>query len=463
METKNLAVQSIPIAKIMANPKNPRRFKKPGAVEAKMASLKAIGQKTPAKLWRLSEAEKAETAQATGLPACPYEYGIIGGHLRWEAAQRLGWEFLNALVYDLTPDDVLLEAVMDNEDQKPHWLDRYQGYMDILQTQPGLTQAQLADLIGTDQQSISRVYKLMSLLDSQGKAVIYGQSVKSEDSYEIRERVAFALTGLEDATKTTPEARELMTKALAVVRKLEMTEAEAKELVEWVKDGSPVETYGEKPEIATPQDTPTGSTGSPQVGAGARNDSNIDRFAEYWKDLPKEVKVTHTKKGYRVVMDLSPSEAVPVVYGAMSNLEFLKGQSGEAEDLRYRNALPQVHKDAVKVWAEEKAERQSAVRSPQLAAKTKTKSEKPEIATPQNAPTGSTGSPQVGAGTRNDSGLDHKGFLGKIGDVIQKKTGLSPQDIKDSVENNLAKDAKQAANYQVRRVMRNFLRNIFKN
>lgn len=232
----------IPIEKLWPNPNQPRQFIRPGAIEAKMASLKAIGQKTIIKVWRLSETEKAAIGGIV-------EFGVVGGHLRLEAAKKLGWATLDALVYDLTPDQVLLEAFMDNEDEDPHWLDRYRGIEAIHLSQPGLKQPQLADLTGRSQWTVSRALKLTSLLNSQGISTIYSSAIKDENSQEISgisEKAAFALTGLEGAAKTTPEARDLIARALALVWEHRLTEAQVKELVAWVKGGQPLETFDPK-------------------------------------------------------------------------------------------------------------------------------------------------------------------------------------------------------------------------
>jgi hypothetical protein len=63
----------------------------------------------------------------------------------------------------------------------------------------------------------------------------------------------------------------------------------------------------------------------------------------------------------------------------------------------------------------------------------------------------------IRSGIRNDE----KGFLGKIGDVIQQKTGLTAEDLKEKAGDMLARDAKQAVNYEVRKGMRDILKDLF--
>ena len=475
METKNLEVQSILLTKIRPNPDNPRHVITQKMVDTLAASMKTAGLKNPVKVQRISEKPEIATPQdtptgSTGSPqvgAAPsgfakatpdkrnddYEYELISGHVRLAAAEKLGWEDIPAFVLDLTPKQALLEAILDNRGQQMTWLDLYQSIEQMLQIEPKPTQQLVADQLEVDQATVSRGLKLMRLLTPTSRDLIYENFIKP-NGYELPEIVVRRLTDLEDPSKSLEENQNLVERALKVVIDHEMTEPEAKELVFWVKSGHDPETFplrqgsggqvGEKPEIATAQDAPTGSTSSPQVGAGPRNDSE-DPYSAYWQGLPDKVKVTRGKKGYRVVMDLFPSEAVPVVYGAMSNWEYLKGQSGEAEDLRYRNALPQVHKDAVKARTQEM---QLGVRNEELG-----------ISKPKKQKEGAKAKKPLGV--NDQSQPVEKGFLGKFGDVIQQKTGLTPQDLKDGVKTMLAKDAKQAANYEVRRKMRNFFKDLF--
>ena len=106
-ETKPVEqIVEIPLAKIRLNPRNPRKTIRPGQVEAKAASLKAIGLETPIKVRLLTEEErKADPA---------YEYELVGGELRFRAAQSLAWANILAYVVEVKPGALLLKALMDN-------------------------------------------------------------------------------------------------------------------------------------------------------------------------------------------------------------------------------------------------------------------------------------------------------------------------------------------------------------
>lgn len=250
---------------------------------------------------------------------------------------------------------------------------------------------------------------------------------------------------------------------LKVVIERQMTEAEAQKLVKWVKSGHNPQDFGQKADKAV-QDPD-------------------DPYSSYWESLPEQVRVTRGKKGYRVVMDLTPAEAVPVVYGALSNREYLKGLAGQDEDKRYRDVLAKAHQAAVPLLKEEtaararaEADRKAALEAKQ-ALKAQKEAEKREklaakAAAREQAKSGQAGektlsgtgvasssTPAYSAGTPRNDG--NQGFLGKIGDMLQQKTGLAPQDLKAAAEGMLAKDAKQAVNYQIRKGMRDILKDMF--
>ncbi|HJT23165.1 MAG TPA: ParB N-terminal domain-containing protein, partial [bacterium] len=109
MEPTTPAVQAIPINKIKPNPNNPRHVIEPQSVEALTASMRAVGQQTPIKVRPLKAAgqkgerengEKERKDNENAMPQIPlnpplsngedFEYELIGGHLRLEAAKKLG-------------------------------------------------------------------------------------------------------------------------------------------------------------------------------------------------------------------------------------------------------------------------------------------------------------------------------------------------------------------------------------
>jgi len=465
MEPTPMTVQSILLTKIMANPRQPRRRFAPGSIPEMAESLKTLGQQTPAKVRPLTLEER------THHPG--FEFLMIGGHRRLAGAQLAGWTALDCIVLDILPAETHLAALMDNDSEEMDWWDWDLAIEEQDKANPDLTQRALAGRLGVSLTKVNTALKITKTLSPNARALVTqnldqaaapkGDFVpnwnKLKAPYQINEFVLLALADLADTLAVY--------RALKVALELHLTEQKAQKLVEWVKSGHNPEDYGQKADTAA-------------------QDPN-DPYSAYWANLPQQVKVSRGKKGYRVVMDLSPAEAVPVVYGAMSNWEHLKVLSGENHDLRYRNALHQVHQDAVPLRKKEVAEkaqaeagrkaaleakaaekaRKLAKRQAALQAKMEAKAQKqkPEIPASQPAPTlrepqGPEQSRRVGAAPRDDE-KGEKSFLGKIGDLVEQKTGLTPQDLKAKAEGMLAKDAVQAANYQIRRGMRNILKDLF--
>ena len=612
METNTLAVQSIPLTKIRPNPNNPRRVITDEAVEKKAISLKANGQESPVKL-RLLAHEERQAANHKGqppeiqIPSVPsgqalataptlrepqgpeqsrrveapprddgdlghdeIEYELIDGELRYRAALNLGWETLDSLVYEITAEDAEWKSVMSNEWEEMHWLVRAEAMERRLQKPPKITQQEIADKKGVDAAIVSRALKLVALLNASARLQIL-ERLKISAPYQVSEKAAFQLTLLEDPQKSPEENQSLVGRTLQVILNRQLTEPEAKRLVLRVKTGHDPETFGEKTTKSMPDDP----------------------LSRYWDALPGFVKVSQGKKGYEIRMTVPPSMAITAAYGAMSNMEYVKGLAQQPEDRMFRQALPEITQAAVKAWMEEqqsenkeaqqkevlrqarskaaaerKAQKDEAksrkaleketkaqrVQQAQIARqerteaskaqaaaelenhktvirqkaetlfgqspltdglvqkchegnkaealkaakfylsqsgsnpeeqasalegfkkdlnehgrmmkkagvtqtkprKTTVRSHQPEIPTSQTAP--------IGAAPRDDGSTKQNssgGLLDKLAEVVEQKTGLTAQDIKDGVEGMLAKDLKQAGNYEVRRVMRNFLKKIF--
>src|SRR5271170_6760934 len=101
----NLAqILQIPLAQIRPNPNNPRGPVNPADAQAMADSLREIGQKTPLKVRTLTEEEKVQFA--------PFEYLLIGGHVRLEGAKLADMETLQALdMPPRTPEEEEMDAL----------------------------------------------------------------------------------------------------------------------------------------------------------------------------------------------------------------------------------------------------------------------------------------------------------------------------------------------------------------
>jgi ParB/RepB/Spo0J family partition protein len=277
-----MEVQKIPMKLIRPNPNNPRPFIKPEDIKSMSTSLSAIGQQTAVKLRLLTDAEKKADPD--------HDYELVGGHIRYEGAKALGWKTLDATVQSLTPDQAELAALMDNRNRDMHWIAWYQAIEKRLQT-PGTTQQKVADELEISQSTVNRAVKLMGFLTPDARRAIYQTLINGTN--EVPENPVYLLTGLADAAQVE--------RALLVVLDRQMTEPEVKRLVSWVKKGNSPESF-------------------PQKGEGGDKAKEIsdDPQVKLWANLPKAVKVTKTKTGYKVEAYPTASEVGLFVYGAMS-------------------------------------------------------------------------------------------------------------------------------------------------
>ena len=199
------------------------------------------------------------------------------------------------------------------------------------------------------------------------------------------------------------------------------------------------------------------------------------------------------KTGYRVTFELAPSEAVPVVYGAMANWEHLKGLAGEPEDAQFRNALNQAHQDALPIRASEKAAQTKAETDHQAAeeaaaqkkaertaakvgaqqvkaqkaAEKQAAREAAKLLRAQKAKAGeealsgtgvasSSTSAYSAAIPRNDSKKSSDGILSQVTQAVKENLNNAPVQL----TGDLMRDGKSALNSVIRQGMKSVLKNL---
>jgi len=231
-------IQTIPLAAIKPNPHNPRRVITDQMVDNMAASLKSAGLKNPIKV----------TAHTDGT------YQVLSGHIRLAGAQKAGLESLPALVLSLTPEEALLEAILDNQGQPMSWLETYMAAESLLKANPELTQKEVAARLGLDPAYASRGVKLLKVLTDPSRGLIL-ENLKNPTGYKPSENAVFALTELDD-----PQRVE---EALKVVIAKGLTAPQTKKLVETIKGGTPAEAH--VPVKATPKPKSTATTPAPKA------------------------------------------------------------------------------------------------------------------------------------------------------------------------------------------------------
>jgi ParB family chromosome partitioning protein len=195
--TKSLGVRHIPIARIEANPENPRLLFEESALEELAASIREHGVLQPILVRPLGDG-----------------YQIVAGERRWRAATRAGLETIAALVEDLDDDAALEIAVIENlqrEDLSP--LEEATMYEKMV-TEHGYSIRKLAQKLGKDKgylenrlrladapeeikalvsvrkDTLSHAYELMKVQDPKKRKRLAAQVASGQLSLvKLRERI----------------------------------------------------------------------------------------------------------------------------------------------------------------------------------------------------------------------------------------------------------------------------------
>jgi len=234
------------------------------------ASLREIGQQTPAKVRALTEAER--------LADPDHDYELIGGHIRHAGALKAGLATLDCLVLDLTPEQAELAGLVDNQTTDMHWLDWVIAIEKLNQGPAKLKQQAIADRLGFSVGRVNNALKIAKALTPASRDLIFQQLKKLGPDKASSERPVLALAGLGD-----PHQVE---KALPVFLDRRMTEPQAQRLVKHLKEGKPLEDYNHQSASKSSQpgktDNPTAShpAHTPSVPAPKPNPTTLPELWE---------------------------------------------------------------------------------------------------------------------------------------------------------------------------------------
>ncbi|WP_278390429.1 nucleoid occlusion protein [Lactobacillus acetotolerans] len=143
---KDKQIQDIELAKIKANPNQPRR-------EFSDASIRELA----------STLDKDGLLQPIVVREKDDGYEIIAGERRYRAAQRLDWETIPAIVNNMSDDQAASLALIENlqrENLNP--IDEAEAYNNLMKLN-GLTQVSLAKNIGKSQSYVANKLRLLKL------------------------------------------------------------------------------------------------------------------------------------------------------------------------------------------------------------------------------------------------------------------------------------------------------------
>jgi ParB family chromosome partitioning protein len=169
--SKSRSAIEVPIARIVADPSQPREEFEPGSLERLAHSLKTRGQLQPIRV-------RWDEAQAT--------YVLICGERRWRAAQMAGLETLSCVVSEepLDAAAVLALQLIENclrEDLRP--IEQARAFKALMDGN-GWSGNQLAQVLGIAQPNVSRALKLLDLPEPVQQQVEQG-SLTPATAYEI--------------------------------------------------------------------------------------------------------------------------------------------------------------------------------------------------------------------------------------------------------------------------------------
>lgn len=176
-------LRDIPVTEIGSNPFQPRKSFKPEELRELQESLKSSGLLQPVTV-RPSTKGKG--------------YELIAGERRLRAASALGWETIPAVVKEMTDQEILTLALVENlqrSDLNP--VEEAEGY-DQLIRDFGYTQQSVAAMVGKDRSTIANVLRILQLPASVRKLLEKGDLTAGQ---------ARPLLGLEDESKIAAFAR----------------------------------------------------------------------------------------------------------------------------------------------------------------------------------------------------------------------------------------------------------------
>jgi ParB family chromosome partitioning protein len=222
-QTTDSPFREIRLDSIVPNPKQPRReFAEADLVELQQ-SLQASGLLQPISV----------------RPRPDGKFELIAGERRFRAASRLGWSTIPAVVRDVSDEQLLSFALVENlqrEDLNP--IEEAEGYRQLI-SEFGLAHQQVAQAVGKDRSTVTNALRLLALPEQVQKLVRDGSLTLGH---------ARAILGVPAGTSMTELADRVVSQRLSV-REVERLVQEAKPAVKRSRDPEPQQTVSEVPEV----------------------------------------------------------------------------------------------------------------------------------------------------------------------------------------------------------------------
>jgi len=138
-----------PVDQISPNPYQPRRDFSPEGIQQLADSIRKRGLLQPVVVRRKGD-----------------RYELVVGERRWRAAKLAGLDEIPAILKDFSDQELLILSLIENlqrEDLNP--IDEAEGYQRLI-TQFGLSEKEVAELVGKKRPTISNKLRLLKLPDT---------------------------------------------------------------------------------------------------------------------------------------------------------------------------------------------------------------------------------------------------------------------------------------------------------
>jgi ParB family chromosome partitioning protein len=211
------------IEEIVPNPRQPRREFAEGELLELQQSLQASGLLQPISV----------------RPRGDGKFELIAGERRFRAASRLGWSTIPAVIRDVSDEQLLSLALVENlqrADLNP--IEEAEGYRQLI-SEFGLAHQQVAQAVGKDRSTVTNALRLLALPEQVQRLVRDGSLTLGH---------ARALLGVPSGTSLTDLAAKVVAQRLSV-REVERLVQEAKPAVKRTRDPESQQTVSDVPEV----------------------------------------------------------------------------------------------------------------------------------------------------------------------------------------------------------------------
>jgi ParB family chromosome partitioning protein len=190
--------------------------------------------------------ELQQSLQASGLlqpisvrPREDGKFELIAGERRFRAAGRLGWTAIPAIVRDVSDEQLLSLALVENLQREDlNAIEEAEGYRQLI-NEFGLAHQQIAQAVGKDRSTVTNALRLLALPDEVQRLVRDGSLTLGH---------ARALLGVPAGMSLTELAARVVAERLSV-REVERLVQEAKPSVKRTRDPETQQTVSDVPEV----------------------------------------------------------------------------------------------------------------------------------------------------------------------------------------------------------------------